>query len=1145
MLFIVLLKINMNALKDIIQRCHKQHGALLRQRKTVITPAFYKRLPYHIQVRCARGTPMLLEDLEQADISFMPIGHAPENDRGPRNFGGDRFLRRQGIEDWGYRRWHASWGIQIYTGIPSERNGARWHDLDFKYEAISAAPDAVSSCIETLLQTTVNPLLTLTQSGGLRFSCRVPNYLHLNTDTEKFYIYKHVPTTENPHQRDVYLEIRGDKGYSRWDTRYEILCGNLLAPPIIAKEVLFAPIEALRDALHEPDPLGGTDSETDLKIATVVPLSLGSTDLDLAKDALLKRGFAYLREDNGFHHWIRRSGEDDDTYVSLWEDQGVVWLRESTPNTQLPSRALPITEIWNDTGITSQPSVTDLPVNDKMLAVRDGKLSPLAIKRSPPVLHRKTEISKKVYQTLEEHTAQIQNVFETKARIIGITAETVPEITSAIESYLLKGGATCLNIANRHLAEVAEQRYHALKLSSVARWRARLYRWEQVKDIPTDERMKNPFRYGNVCEDPERCRALEEKGGNPSESICPKCPVYTECKVRGYLLQPLILRRAKAQISPVHRLFFDPRSAETLEQILDPMDETERICILDERHVEIEHLFLDSRLSKDTLQQWSVNWQGHALGNFAKFLLSALETRDVPNGNAIARVRTTVEAFQSHEEEIVKQMCHVNVRGKVLPQKIVDDETGAELAHFTIAFESGASACIPLDTGTEDRLREKGVPLFSLDTFIPNADIEIPMRMPEAIALGIFDTETVEKIQAFPTVYRDPDWTFWHQLKRLFAHYKRDADTPMRWNDKTLRFWVPPVLHPGIKRLLLISPMISEQYLHRVFPGEAIEVVHTQPTAWVSGNQVFQIRTDTYSLRTILNYDSNWDVLSLSKMGERLFFGIRAEIDRDPSVKHAIISNIPIVNLLADLRKKENVCFLMHFKGSDGVDTNFKEADVLWIIGMPNWPERTIWFQAQTLFGADEEPIYYEGEPAAAYYKDQRIRNMLQQNIVGLLTRIVGQMGLNRSSNKKVVLLTSWTLPDITDRPETLLFDWEDFQIAGGLDRLAEVIATRERFETERDNLTAESSRQEVERVLGCSARKANRILKKIRGGNIQRVSLLEQILTLLANGEKKKAEITAAIGSSPQSVGNELKRLVDIGEIVRVRRGVYALPKK
>ena len=234
--------------------------------------------------------------------------------------------------------------------------------------------------------------------------------------------------------------------------------------------------------------------------------------------------------------------------------------------------------------------------------------------------------------------------------------------------------------------------------------------------------MKTRFDMAMYVRIPSGVALLREKGGNPSESICPKCPVYTECKVCGYLSQPLILRRAKAQISPVHRLFFDPRSAETLEQILDPMDETERICILDERHVEIEHLFLDSRLSKDTLEQWSVNWQGHALGNFAKFLLSALETRDVPNGNAIARVRATVQAFQSHEEEIVKQMCHINVRGKVVPEKIVDDEIGEDLAHFTIAFESGASACIPLDTDTEDRLREKGMPLFSLDTFIPNAD---------------------------------------------------------------------------------------------------------------------------------------------------------------------------------------------------------------------------------------------------------------------------------------------------------------------------------------------------------------------------------------------------------------------------------------
>ncbi|MDE0682223.1 MAG: helix-turn-helix domain-containing protein, partial [Candidatus Poribacteria bacterium] len=1073
---------------------------------------------------------------------FMPIGHAPTNDRGPRDFGGARFLKRQGISDWPDRRWYASWGIQIYTGIPSERNGARWHDFYFPYQAVCAAPDAVLTCVEALLKTTANPLLTLTKSGGLRFSCRVPDYLHPSTGAAKAYIYKYAPTVEDPHRRDVYLEIRGEKGYSRWDSRYEILCGDLLNPPVITKEVIFTPIDALRAALHEPGLLGEAHLEALLEATTVVPASIGSKNLNLAKDALLQRGFSYLRENAGFHHWIQHYSEHDDTYVSLWEDQGIVWLRASTPNTGLPTRATAITDIWNDTGITPPTSASALPISDKVLAVRAGQLSPLGIKRPPPVLYQQAN-SKKAYQTLEAHATQMQQIYEKKTRIIGITAETVPSITSAVEAYLLSGGTTCLNIAaDPSFAEAVEARYHALKLPSSARWRGKMYRWEQAKDIPTDERMANPFQAGNLCEDPERCRAIEAKGGKARECICPKCPVHTECQARGYLSQLRTLKHVKAQISPIDKQFFDPQFTEMLEHILDPVNETERVCILEKRHVEISLLFLESVLLKDVLEKWAVNWYRRTLGNFATSLLRALETHGEPNGSAVGRVRSVVEAFQQYEEEIVQQMCHINVPGKVVTQKTVDDETGKELSHFAIAFEGGTSACIPLDTHAEDRLTEKGVPCFSLDAFIPNADIEIPMRMAEAITLGVLDTETVEKIQAFPTVYHDPNWTLWHQLKRFFAHYPRDVDAPMRWSDKVLQFYVPPILHPSVKRLLLMAPTLSERHLCRVFPGEAIEVVHTEPTAWVPGNQVFQIRTDIYSLRTLLNYDTDWDALSLSKIGERLFLGIRAEIDRDPSVKHAIIANTSITEQLADLEEKENVCFVAKFKKSDRVDLDFQAADIVWIVGTPRWNESELWFQAQILFGNDTEPLHYVGEPDSRYYKDERIQNLLQQNIVGLLTRLIGQIGLNRWTDKKVMLLTSCALPNITDRPETRLFDWEDFEIAGGFDKLPEVIATREGFEAESAKLTAESSREEVERVLGCSSRQANRLLYKLRGGNISRVSFQEQILTLLADGEKKASELVEAIGSSPQSVGNELRRLVDIGKITRVKRGVYAL---
>jgi hypothetical protein len=142
------------------------------------------------------------------------------------------------------------------------------------------------------------------------------------------------------------------------------------------------------------------------------------------------------------------------------------------------------------------------------------------------------------------------------------------------------------------------------------------------------------------------------------------------------------------------------------------------------------------------------------------------------------------------------------------------------------------------------------------------------------------------------------------------------------------------------------------------------------------------------------------------------------------------------------------------------------------------------------------------------------------------------------------MLISSLEIPDITDRPETHLFDWEDFEVAGSLDKLAETIAIRQQFEMESANLTAESHRAEVERVLGCSSRQANRVLNKLRGGNIQRVTFREQILSLLADGEKKAADVIATIDGNPKAIHHELVRLTKMGEIVKVRWGVYTLPE-
>ena len=60
----------MDPLTNIIQRCHQRHEDPLRQRKTVAASVLYKDFPYCFKVYCAHRYAIMLDYLEQADISF-------------------------------------------------------------------------------------------------------------------------------------------------------------------------------------------------------------------------------------------------------------------------------------------------------------------------------------------------------------------------------------------------------------------------------------------------------------------------------------------------------------------------------------------------------------------------------------------------------------------------------------------------------------------------------------------------------------------------------------------------------------------------------------------------------------------------------------------------------------------------------------------------------------------------------------------------------------------------------------------------------------------------------------------------------------------------------------------------------------------
>lgn len=1127
----------MNSLSNLIQRCHKRNNKPIQQKKTVVSPAIYKSLFNHFTVFCAHKYPVKLHDLEEAEISLMPIGRAYQYDQLPHDFSGDRFKTRQYWRDWNMRLWHTSWGIRIYTGIPSQSGDAHWHDFEFSYKAICDTPNDVYTCIQKLCNAVVNPLLVITKSGGLRFSCRVPDYLHLNTKEKRLYVYNDTQKSESDYQRDVYLEVLGEKAHSAWDARYEIVTGDILNPPTISKEILFSTIDVFREKHHAPCELNEKVWFTDTHPWHVAAASFGSRNLDLAREALLKRKYTYIKQDGDVFHWRT---QQEDFNVLLWEQDGNVWIRATKSNADIPTEDTRITDLWDDTGILPPIFGSVQTVNKKILDVREGKLSPLAIKRPSPVLE-KTEQNERSYEPIEENINKIQRAFNNDSRVIALSGETAILNNYEIEKQILKTGAAAFSSTFSGIEEMASY-FQKHDMPSLERWRNVSFNWDKIKHIPIKERMASPFQHKNVCEDADRFLALQQKGGNPITILCPQCPVYKECQDIGFLSQPTTLQSASTQLFGNERTFLQPNAESNFEVILHPNNGRERLCII--HNVAARMLFQGFNISIEQLENWSTDWKGDALGNFAQALHHTLEIKTEQDNLLVDRIRMVIQAFDQYEQQIITQLCHIPHTGRVVEQEYIDNQTGEVLAHYAVEFESGATAYIPLNNNAFEELKAAQLPVVQINDFTVNENFKIPLSIEQTIQFGFYDITTTEQIEKLPSVNNNPNWTVWHLLKRFITHYKRNADAPIVLYNGELTLWVPPIIHPNVKRLLLLSSVESKVDFNRTFIDHIIDYTRLPLSPWIEGNIVFQIRNGMHTIRTVLDYDNTYDVYGISKLGQRMILGLCAEIDRDLSVKHVIITYKDVVEHLKEVGERENVCLLTEFKGLRNLDVDIESANVIWIVGTPYTEPTVFWLQAQLLYGNDEEPLCYESDPYFQSYEDPRIQRIYIQNITGLLTRILGLVGLNRLSNKKVVLISSLHIPDITDRPQTMLFDWEDFEIAGSIDKLAETIKIREEYEREKENITAETNRKDIERILGCAPRTANSILQKLRGGNIPRITFREQILSHLADGEKKVSELIELIDGNPKSIHNEITRLTKNGELIKVRRGVYALPK-
>ena len=176
----------------------------------------------------------------------------------------------------------------------------------------------------------------------------------------------------------------------------------------------------------------------------------------------------------------------------------------------------------------------------------------------------------------------------------------------------------------------------------------------------------------------------------------------------------------------------------------------------------------------------------------------------------------------------------------------------------------------------------------------------------------------------------------------------------------------------------------------------------------------------------------------------------------------------------------DNIKATAHFGNLVGLDTEFQDADVLWILFAPELERHEILWRAKMFFGNDAEPLIRElnkktgkwelaRDAETGMYKNPRVQKVGENAIIGELIQAIRRARLVRKA-RKVIILTSHHIAGITDRPEKRLFDEADWEITGSLDTLDDAIANSENAEIKATELTAQNTIADFREVLGCSS---------------------------------------------------------------------------
>ena len=309
------------------------------------------------------------------------------------------------------------------------------------------------------------------------------------------------------------------------------------------------------------------------------------------------------------------------------------------------------------------------------------------------------------------------------------------------------------------------------------------------------------------------------------------------------------------------------------------------------------------------------------------------------------------------------------------------------------------------------------------------------------------------------------------------------------------------------------------------------------------------------------------EYVGLSQTGKKVTGLFRKEIRQNPDKKFGIITFKWIVDTFRDawLGECPNLVYFENFGRAEGTNP---QLDVLFVLGIPEIPQYDVEVTAKMMFGAtelgatplDTKRLENDAQPDGCPYSDSRMQRAWRLLVVESLLQAIGRGRLNLKP-RCVVALTAVRLPNLTDRNETVLFDLEDWEIAGSLDRLPQTVAEREeRADDYRKRIENNESVYMIAKDEGIQWQTVNRIVTPPRGRQLNNVlvnrdsrvtigakltKLQTDILSCfetMPEKELKTGDIVKTVGRARPKVTLNLSKLVDRFYLERVKRGWYRL---